>query len=228
MPGGSATLRLGYVPTATDVSVDLKLQAERFDYGVLARRLKPGTDLSGEFSLDVEVASRTGHLSDILEHGNGRIDFAVWPRNMKSGVFDLWAVNVLVALVPAVDPASASRINCAIGRFQLTDGRLRERAIIMDTTRMRVTGRGSADFHDESVHLRLQPRAKKAQFLSLATPVEVHGRFGDFKVGVSAGDVLGSVGRFATSIFWVPLQRLVSQPLPADGRDVCGPGLAGR
>lgn len=228
IPGGSASLRLGYAPTATDVSVDLKLQAERFDYGVLARRLKPGTDLSGEFSLDVEVASRTGHLSDILEHGNGRIDFAVWPRNMKSGVFDLWAVNVLVALVPAVDPASASRINCAIGRFQLTDGRLRERAIIMDTTRMRVTGRGSADFHDESVHLRLQPRAKKAQFLSLATPVEVHGRFGDFKVGVSAGDVLGSLGRFATSIFWVPLQRLASQPLPADGQDVCGPGLAGR
>lgn len=227
VPGGSARLWLGYEPTDRDVKVDTRMKVDRFDYGVLARRLKPGTDLEGTFSLDVDVNSRTRYLSDILESGNGHIDFAVWPRNMRSGIFDLWAVNVLVALVPAVDPSTASKINCAVGRFELRDGRLRDRTIVLDTTRMRVTGKGSADFHDEKMNLRLKPVAKVPQFLSLATPIEVKGTFGDFSIGVSAGDVLGTIGRFASSIFWAPIQKLVAKEIPADGRDVCSQGLSG-
>jgi uncharacterized protein involved in outer membrane biogenesis len=128
---------------------------------------------------------------------------------------------VLVALVPAVDPGSASRINCAIGRFQLENGQLTDRMFVLDTSRMRVTGKGRADFARERVDLRMQPTAKTPQFLSLATPIDVRGPFGNFRIGPSAGDVLGTIGRFATSIFWVPIQKLVSKDLPADGRDIC-------
>lgn len=221
VPGGSATLWLGYEPGADDVQVNTRVAIDRFDYGILARRIRPDTDLSGTFSFQMEVASRARYLSDILKSGTGRIEFSVWPVNMKSGIFDLWAVNVLVALVPAVDPGSASRINCAIGRFQLENGQLTDRMFVLDTSRMRVTGKGRADFARERVDLRMQPTAKTPQFLSLATPIDVRGTFGDFRIGPSAGDVLGTIGRFATSIFWVPIQKLVSKDLPADGRDIC-------
>ena len=226
VPGGSAKLQLGYEPTEQDVKVDLHIDVQKFDYGVLARRIKPETDLSGTFSIRMDVDSRARYLSDILRHGNGRIEFAVWPQNMQSGIFDLWAVNVLVALVPAVDPGKASKVNCAIGRFDLTDGKLVEKAIVLDTSRMRVTGTGKADFAEENFDLRMRPQAKKAQFLSLATPIRVSGPFKDFKVGVSPGDLIGTVGRLATSILWVPLQKLGGRKIPADGADVCGAPLA--
>jgi uncharacterized protein involved in outer membrane biogenesis len=225
MPGGSAKLLLGYEPTDADVKVNLAIDVDRIDYGVLARRAKPGTDLQGTFSVKMDVNSRSRYLSEILRHGNGRIEFAVWPRNMQAGIFDLWAVNVLVALVPAVDPGNASKINCAIGRFDLSDGKLADRNIILDTSRMRVTGRGRADFASEDLDLRMRPQAKKAQFLSLATPVRVSGTFTNFKVGVSPGDVLETVGRLATSIVWVPLQKLAGRKIPADGADVCNARL---
>jgi uncharacterized protein involved in outer membrane biogenesis len=140
---------------------------------------------------------------------------------MQAGIFDLWAVNVLVALVPAVDPGNASKINCAVGRFDLDDGKLVDRLILLDTSRMRVTGKGAANFSDETLDLRMRPQAKKAQFLSLATPIRVSGTFDDFKIGVSPGDILETVGRLATSIIWVPLQKLAGKKLPADGADVC-------
>jgi AsmA family protein len=221
VPGGSAKLQLGYEPTEGDVRVDLQMDIEKFDYGVLARRIKPESDLQGTFSVKMAVDSRSQYLSDILSHGSGKIEFAVWPQNMESGIFDLWAVNVLVALVPAVDPGNASRINCAIGRFDLNDGKLVDRTILMDTSRMRVTGKGKADFGSEELELRMRPQAKKAQFLSLATPIRVSGTFTDFKVGVSPGDVIETVGRLATSIVWVPLQKLAGKKIPADGADVC-------
>ena len=77
-----------------------------------------------------------------MPHANGRVDFAVWPHNLKAGIFDLWAVNLLVALVPAVDPAAESKVNCVVGRFDLRQGKLSHDAILLDTSRMRVNGRG--------------------------------------------------------------------------------------
>ncbi len=226
MVGGSAKLWLGYEPTERDVNVDLRIDVQKFDYGVLARRIKPESDLRGSFSLKMDVASRARYLSEILRHGNGLIEFAVWPQNLKAGIFDVWAVNVLVALVPVLDPGNASKVNCAIGRFDLRDGKLVERTILLDTSRMRVVGAGEADFAREKFQLQLRPQAKKAQFLSLATPIQVSGPFDDFKIGVAPGDILGTVARLATSIFWVPLQKLAGKKLPADGADVCYPTLA--
>lgn len=221
VPGGSAQLWLGYEPGSNDVAVDLRSKVSRFDYGVLARRMDPKTDMRGIFSLDIDVSGRARYLSEILRTGNGHIDFAVWPENMKSGVLDIWAVNVLVALLPVVDPAQASKVNCAMGRFVLDNGKLSDKSILIDTSRMRVKGKGNADFAAETFRLYVQPKAKTPQFLSLALPIEVQGRFDDFHVGVRASDVFDFIGDIATSVVRVPYQMLFGKTLPADGRDVC-------
>jgi uncharacterized protein involved in outer membrane biogenesis len=99
---------------------------------------------------------------------------------------------------------------------------LSQEQLVIDTSRMRVTGTASADFGSERIAMRLQPQAKSAQFFSLATPIEVKGSFRDFDVGPNAGDLLQTVLRMATSVVWVPLQTLFSEKVPLDGSDVCG------
>ena len=221
MPGGEARLQLSYEPREQDVLADLKVDIDRFDYGVIGRRLKPESDLGGRFSLKMDVNSRAARLSQMLAHGNGNIDIAVWPEKLPSGVFDLWAVNLFVALLPTLDPSNASVVNCAVGRFTLNDGKLAQRQLVIDTTRMRVNGEAQVNFTDERLRVRMQPQAKTAQFLSLATPIEVTGSFDQFKVGPNPGDVMQTIVRMATSIFWVPIQKLMGEKLPADGADVC-------
>ncbi len=221
VPGGSARIAFSYQPTEADVTVQAKIAVNRFDYGILARRIKPGTDLQGLFSLQVDLDARAPTLDALMQHANGRIDFAVWPHNFKAGIFDLWAVNLLVALVPAVDPSSASKVNCAVGRFDLHDGKLTQDEILIDTSLMRVTGVGKVDFDTEALAFRLVPKAKSPQFFSLATPVGVSGKITDFRIGVAGSDVLDTAGRLLTSIFVVPFQKLTQHNLPRDGADVC-------
>ena len=221
MPGGSANLSLSYEPGERDVLADLMIHAERFDYGVLGRRLKPDSDLSGRFSLNVDVRSRAPKLSEVLSHGSGTLEFAIWPQDMKAGVFDLWAVNLFLALLPTIDPKNESRVNCAIGRFTVSDGKLTQKKLVIDTTKVRVTGNTAIDLAKERLHMRLQPQAKTAQFLSLATPLEVKGSFSDYSIGPNAGDVFETIVRMATSTVWVPIERLFSQKVPEDGSDVC-------
>lgn len=221
MPGGSADLSLSYEPGERDVLADLKIHADRFDYGVLGRRLKPQSDLSGRFSLNVDVRSRAPSLSEVLRHGSGTLEFAVWPEDMKAGVFDLWAVNLFLALLPTIDPKNESRVNCAIGKFTVREGKLTQKKLVIDTSKVRVTGNTAIDLANERLHLRLQPQAKTAQFLSLATPLEVKGSLTDYSIGPNAGEVFETVLRMATSIIWVPIQRLFSEKVPEDGSDVC-------
>ena len=221
VPGGSARASLTYEPTDTDVTVQATIRVDQFDYGILARRIQPGTDLQGLFSLHMRLDARAPTLDALMEHANGRIDVAVWPHNLKAGIFDLWAVNLLVALLPAVDPASESKVNCAVARFHLRDGKLTQDQILMDTSRMRVDGQGKVDFASEELAFRLVPRPKSPQFLSLAVPVQATGKITDFHIGVAGSDLVETTGRLLTSIFVVPIQKLIQKRLPRDGADVC-------
>ena len=221
VPGGSARLAFAFEPTGREVNAEAHIQVERFDYGILARRALPNSDLRGSFSLQFDVTSQAPSLAQAMQHGNGTIDFTVWPENLRAGVFDLWAANLFVSLAAKVDPSSASKINCGIGRFTLTDGVLNDRQILLDTTRVRVQGQGKADFHDESIALRLRPTPKQAQFFSLATPIQVSGSFTEPQIGVDPGAVLETAARLATSLLWVPVQKLIGKEVPADGSDVC-------
>jgi AsmA family protein len=221
VPGGSAWLAFTYEPSETDVHVATSIRIDRFDYGILARRIKPDTDMQGLFSVRMDLDSRPPTLDAVMPHANGRVDFAVWPRNLKAGIFDLWAVNLLVALVPAVDPAAESKVNCVVGRFDLRQGELTHDAILLDTSRMRVNGQGRVDFDTEALSFRLVPTAKSPQFFSLATPVGVNGTITDFKIGVSGSDLVETTARLFTSVIVVPLQKLTGRSLPRDGSDVC-------
>lgn len=221
VPGGSALIEAAYVPTEREVAVQMRIEAERFDYGILGRRLKPDTDLQGLFSLKLELDSRAPTLDRIMSNADGRVDFAVWPKNMRSGIFDMWAVNLFLAMVPAVDPEASSKVNCAVGRFDLRKGVLTHDALLIDTSRMRVVGTGRVDFDSERLDFRLAPRAKTAQFFSLATPIGVSGTLTDYKIGVAPGGIAETALRLLTSAFVVPIEKLTKGSLPRDGADIC-------
>lgn len=222
MPGGEARAVLDYEPLPGDreARVASRIRIDRFDYGVLARRLRPDTPVNGRFSVHADLAS-TAPLDRLLARGDGRIDLAIWPVDLRAGLFDLWAVNVFVAMLPALDPVAASRINCAVGRFDLRGGELREERMVVDSTRLRASGRARVNLRDGSLFIRLQPTPKHAQFFSLRTPVEVTGRIDDFRVGLPAGSIPATVARFVGSLVTTPIEWLLRDPLPANGADLC-------
>ncbi|HTO48244.1 MAG TPA: AsmA-like C-terminal region-containing protein [Burkholderiales bacterium] len=219
-PAGSARGTLVYEPRERDVLVEARVNVDRFDYGTFARRLRAGTDIDGAFSLDLHLAATAPRLSAALATGSGRFDFALWPKRLQARVFDLWSANLLFRLLPLID-VSASPMNCMVGRFDLEHGTLRSRRLVIDTVNTRTEGSGTADFATSEVSLRFVPRPKVPQFFSLATPIEVSGTFEDYRFGVRPADAFGTAARWVASPVVVPIQRLVGERIPADGRDVC-------
>ena len=219
-PAGAARGSLVYEPRGRDVVVAARVKVDHFDYGMLARTIRPRSDLDGALSLDFRLDATAPHLSAALATGSGGLDFAVWPKELTGGVFDLWSVNLLFRLLPFID-VSASPMNCIVGQLDLEQGKLRSRRLVIDTVSTRTEGSGTAAFATSEVSLRFVPRPKVPQFFSLATPVEVSGTFEDFRFAVRPADAFGTAARWVASPVVVPIQRLVGERVPGDGRDVC-------
>ncbi len=225
IPGGSVKLAFAFEPKDTDVVLEASAKVEEFDYGILARRIKPESEMSGWLSLNVDLKSRAKDLDSIMHHANGYIDFALVPKDFEAGLFELWAVNLLAAALPEVDSEKTSVVNCGVFQFDIKDGEMKEHAIFVDTTKMQVGGKAKADFKTEKVYLAMKPKAKKPEFFSLATPIQVKGTFTDYKVGVQPGGLIGTTFRFITSPVIVPIQRIFTERAPADGKAACSAAM---
>lgn len=220
-PAGGINLGYTLQPRASDVVMTVDTEIDHFDYGVMARLVDPNTGMDGVMSLDIEFASTAPDLESILAHASGHLDFALFPGNVSADVFDLWAVNLITSVASEVDKQEDSAVNCVVLRLALNEGRLEERVIFMDTTRMSVAGKLAVDFKTRQIDLIAAPRAKRPEFFSMATPVKVQGSFDDFGLGVNPLRLTGSVISFITSPLHVPVRRVFREKVPADGREAC-------
>jgi len=221
VPGGSLRSTAALHPTAKRVSGEVTARVDRFDYGILARRADPETEMRGLLALDLALRSSAPSVETFMEHAGGHVDFAIFPEEFEAGIIDLWAVNLISAVLPVLESGDPSKINCVVGLFDMNDGLMEQRSILVDTSRMSVTGTAKVDFRTERVKVELAPSPKKPEFFNLATPIQVDGTFSDFGVGVKPEDLLGTAIRFVTSIVHVPLQRIFLGVRPAEDIEGC-------
>ena len=221
IPGGKIDLSLDYKPSPQKTAINFKADIDKFDFGVLARRAKPGTKMGGKFSMSAELHATAPKIEDIMKSAQGYFNFFLVPKNFSAGIIDLWAVNLLSAIMTKATQKDKSKINCLVVGLSMKDGLMKDKAIYMDTTKMRIVGKAQIDFKARKIDILLVPKAKRPEFFSLAIPIKVNGSFNDFSLGVNKLQLVGSAFSFITSPIHVPLRRLFSKQIPANGREAC-------
>jgi uncharacterized protein involved in outer membrane biogenesis len=234
VPGGDVLLRASVKPGAEASDASLRVLVENFDFGVLARRLNPDTDLGGTMNMDVDLKASAKDFGDLMAGASGYFDLSGNPVNFQSGIVDLWAVNLISSVVTSsVEDDDASHINCVVSRWRMIDGVLSAEQLAVDTSRIRICGSGDINFAEQTFDLAAKPTAKRPEFFSLAAPLAISGTFEDFSVGLKGGALSAGTTavKFAISPLTTPVKRLVKEDLPEDGSDVCllpiGPRKAG-
>jgi hypothetical protein len=140
LPGGAVDVGFALEPSERDVSLDMSAKVEKLDYGILARRVDPKSQTGGLISVDLDLKTRGPDLNRVMSGANGHLDCGLWPEDLNAGIFELWAVNVIAALMSEVDKDDTSKVNCVIVRFQVDNGLMQERLVHADTTKMHVEG----------------------------------------------------------------------------------------
>lgn len=221
VPGGGVQVDFDYLPTTEDVTFNLKSNIDKFDIGIMTRRLKPESDMGGSFTLDAALHSTAPDQKSIMEHANGHFDFVLVPQNFSAGIIDLWAVNLLSAIMTEVSEKEQSEINCVVVRFGIEEGLMEEKAIYMDTSNMRVAGKAEINFRNRELYIMMAPKAKNPEFFSLAVPIKIKGKFDDFGFGIGIIRLTSSLVSFITSPIHVPIRRIFVNEIPEDGQEAC-------
>lgn len=224
LPKSSLQLQASLKPGRRASDATLRLVIDNFDFGVLTRISNPESDAGGTVNMDIDVAASASTMRGILSGANGYLDVAARLENVSSSLVDLWAVNLLSAVVSsAIKNDKQPQINCAISRFRLENGLMTAEQLAVDTSRIRICGEGEISFVDESFDLVVKPNAKRPEFFSLATPLAVRGKFDDFRIGMKTGVLsMGTTAtKFVISPITTPFKRLFKDDLPEDGADIC-------
>ena len=98
---------------------------------------------------------------------------------------------------------------------------MQQKILFVDTSRMQIEGTADVNFKTKKIELYVEPKAKRPEFFSLATPIKVTGDFEDFGIGINPARIAGTVVRFVTSPVVVPFHRLFSISTPIDGVRAC-------
>jgi uncharacterized protein involved in outer membrane biogenesis len=207
----------------TDEGIDghLKLDMEKFEYGILYRYINPESPAKGLLTTKVDLALIGKSLENSLEHANGTLDFALWPENIDASLLNIWSVNLLLAILPELRKEK-SVLNCGVALLDFEDGVLSEELIFIDSTNVWMRGNMRADFSDESVSLALFPTSKTARLFALQAPIRIKGTFDELGAHIKPFDIVRAYLSFITSPLHAPFKRLIGGKVPADASELCG------
>ena len=198
----------------------LSLDADKIDYGVLARLMKPDTHMSGIISSRIDLALDGETFDHLFDNATGKLDVAVWPVDAQAKVFDLWSVNLYLILLPELTK-DESKLNCGVALLDIKDGTVKEDYLALDTTKVWMDGNLTVDFDKEYVSLALFPKSKTARLYSLKTPIRVEGNFNKTRLRTNPLDIAGGVLSFVTSPLHVPTRWIFEGSMPGDGSAYC-------
>ncbi|PSU86774.1 AsmA protein [Photobacterium kishitanii] len=221
LPGGDINIDGSVVAKGDKFAIKLNGLIKNFDYGIIARRIDPKTDMHGKISAKFNLSSIANTPESLMNNANGFIGFAAWPKAFQANLIDLWAVSLADAVLPTFTTKDNSVLNCVAGGFNIHNGNMKQRDLLLDTSRIQVHGAFDASYKKRDFNLYLSPQSKKAQIFSLQTPIEVHGTFDKFNLEVPLSAILKTSIRFTTSPVVAPLQWLFEKPIAANSSAEC-------
>ena len=161
-----------YVPTVT-----AQVKLEGLDLGFLDETVGVTDMINGELDLiRLDFNSRGTGVHEILNRANGTVEIVEGEMEINNAYVDLWAADIFtLALSKAWEKEEVTKLNCAVGYFEIEEGVIKSDAILFDTQRITIGGFGSLNLGDEKLDFILTPKPKDPSLVNLSHTVRVSG-----------------------------------------------------
>jgi len=220
LPGGNVDAKYTSRQLEDGLETALNINIKGLEYGGLLRLLDPDSEARGRLYLDTALISKSPNTSQIAHNLEGHFDLMMFPENIEAGFLDLWASNLIFALLPN-GADSGKKLNCMVARFEVDNGVMTSSNTFLDSTDIIIHSRGTIDLARQELDLLIAPQAKREKFLSISTPIAVTGSFDEFNVGIASGGFLTTMFRWYYGLIYVPWKWLTGERFPADGMETC-------
>lgn len=199
------------------VAVDL--QARGLELRKLVRDAEIIKGSFGRIHGDVQLKGRGNSVAQMLAGSNGNVALLMGQGQISNLLLELVGLDGREILKFLMGGDKDVRVRCAATSFDVKDGLMSSRAVILDTTDTVVYGKGSVSFVTEQLDFALHPYPKDKSILSLRSPIDIGGTLGAPKVMPDKKALLAR-GAAAVALGAInPLLSLAATIEPGPGED---------
>lgn len=144
---------------------------------------------AGTFGGQAKLTVKGKSIHDLAASANGELAMVMGGGQINALIIEalgLDAGEILAVLVTGEEEKEAGMVpvQCFVSRFDIQDGVMKTKALVLETSDSTVTGSGTIDLGKEAVDLRLLAHPKDASVLTASTPVGIKGTFREPKLDV--------------------------------------------
>ena len=204
---------------AQPAAVDLQLQAQ----GLQLQRLLPTVESTraslGRISGRVKLQGRGQSTAALLGSSSGELSFLLGQGRISNILLEYMGLDGGEIIKFLVRGDQNIRLRCAAVAFDVKQGQMDSRVILLDTVDTIVHGQGRIGLSQGALDLSLRPDPKDAGLFSLRSPLRVGGTFGAPEVGPDKAALAGRAGLVVALATINPLLALAATVETGPGKD---------
>jgi len=217
--GGTLAGRLRIDGSRDPALAQVNLDARSLELSKLFPGFKFTQGSFGRIYGDVDLAGRGNSVASMLGTSSGNVALVMGRGEISNLLLEFAGLDGGEIIKFMLGGDRAIQLRCAATAFDVRNGLMASRTLMVDTADTVVYGTGTVSLSQETLDFTLKPQPKDPSILSLRSPLKLAGSFAQPRAGVDAGALAGR-GALALALGAVnPLLALAATIETGPGKD---------
>jgi uncharacterized protein involved in outer membrane biogenesis len=174
---------------------DIDMNLERVDLAQFKPASAADSPMEGMLAGRVKLHGSGSSVHKFASSADGIFGVVVPHGKIRALFVELTGIDVARALGLALTQNQQQvELRCGVVKFQVEQGQLNAKTMVLDTTNILITGRGGINLATERLDLSLQGDPKKVRLVRLRSPIRVGGSLSKPQVGIKPDKALLQAG----------------------------------
>jgi AsmA family protein len=152
-------------------------------------RKKPGPPpIEGSLAVRMNLTGRGKSLHDVAAGAEGTVEASLPGGMVRDSLAELTGIDLRGLGLLLVKDKKEVPVRCGIASFQVHDGTLTAKNLVLDTEPVLIAGEGFIHLDTETLDLILRGYPKHVRFFQLRSPIVIHGTLKSPSIGIQAHD----------------------------------------
>jgi len=194
MAGGRLAGLLRIDANARPAVVQTRLDARSLELSRLFPRSESARNSFGKIQGQVDLNTRGGSVAQMLANANGNVAMLMGKGEISNILLEIAGLDGGEIIKFLVKGDNRVELRCAATAFDVQNGLMTSRALVLDTGDTVFHGDAKVDLARESMDVLIKPQPKDTSILSLRSPLRIAGTFGAPDIGLEKSALAGRAG----------------------------------
>ena len=192
--GGSVAGTIRIDSTVSPAAITTRLDVRALQLNRLFPAVENTKTGFGKFSGQFNLAGRGNSVAQMLGSASGDVAILMGKGEISNILLEFMGLDGGEVIKFLVRGDNTVQLRCAAAAFDVKQGLMSSRAIVLDTSDTVVTGQGQISLANETLDIVFKPQPKDMSILSLRSPLRIGGTFANTTAGPETSALAGRVG----------------------------------